>query len=199
MKIVIATRNKGKAHEIKKKLADLDLEMLTLDDFLDISSPHEDGKSFRENALKKARFIAEETNIPTLADDSGLEVDALNGKPGIFSARYAGESATDDENNKKLLKELNGVPLAKRGASYKCVIVLFFPKDEEKIIVEGSCNGLIALEPKGKGGFGYDPLFFVPEYGKTMAELPTEIKNRISHRGKALSKLRKKLMVILEQ
>ena len=196
MKIIIATRNKGKAKEIKEILKDLDIEILTLDDFPGIPAPLEDGKSFKENALKKARFATQHLNMPVLADDSGLEVDALGKQPGILSARYAGENATDEENNRKLLKELSGIPLKKRNACYKCVIAVVFPSAREEVVT-GSCNGLIALEPKGKGGFGYDPLFYVPEYGKTMAELPPEIKNRISHRGKALAKLRKKLMAML--
>ena len=122
-------------------------------------------------------------------------MDALGKRPGIFSARYAGENATDEENNRKLLKELNGLPLARRQARYQCVIAIVFSAGNEEV-VEENCNGLIALEPKGSGGFGYDPLFYVPEYGKTMAELPPDIKNRISHRGKALAKLKEKLKTI---
>lgn len=193
MKIVLATLNKGKAREIKEMLKCLALEIFTLDDFPEIPNTVEDGKTFKENALKKARHVARHLNMAALADDSGLEVDVLDKKPGILSARYAGENATDKENNKKLLKELNGLALKKRQAYYKCVIALVFSSGEEEI-VEASCNGLIALEPQGSRGFGYDPLFFVPEYGKTMAELPPEIKNRISHRGKALVKLKKKLL-----
>ena len=197
MKIVLATRNKGKAKEIKEILKDLKLEILTLNNFPEITTPIEDGKTFQENALKKARFIAQRLHLPALADDSGLEVEALGRQPGILSARYAGENATDDENNKKLLKELSGISLKKRNACYQCVIALVFPSGEEET-VEASCTGLIALKPKGKGGFGYDPLFYVPEYGKTMAELPPGIKNRISHRGKALTKLRAKLLARTE-
>ena len=193
MKIVLATRNRGKSREIQEILKDLKLEILTLNDFPEIPTPIEDGKTFKENALKKARFIAQHLHQPTLADDSGIEVEALGKQPGILSARYAGENATDDENNKKLLKELSGIALKKRNAYYQCVIALVFPSGEEET-VEASCTGLIALEPKGKGGFGYDPLFYVPEYGKTMAELPPDIKNRISHRSKALAKLRAKLL-----
>ena len=193
MKIVLATRNKGKTREIKEILKDLKLEILTLNDFPEIPTPIEDGKSFQENALKKARFVAQKLNMPALADDSGLEVEALGRQPGILSARYAGENATDEENNKKLLKELSGISLKKRNARYQCIIALVFPSGEEET-VKASCNGLIALEPKGKGGFGYDPLFYIPEYGKTMAELPPKIKNRISHRGKALAKLRAKVL-----
>ena len=152
----------------------------------------EDGKTFEENALKKARFVANHLNMVALADDSGLEVDALNKRPGIQSARYAGENATDQENNRKLLKELNGIPIEKRQACYRCVVALVFPSGREEV-AEGRCRGFIALEPKGNRGFGYDPLFYVPEYGKTMAELSSEIKNRISHRGRALVKLKARL------
>lgn len=194
MKIVLATRNKGKAGEIQEILKDLNFEILTLDDFPHIPVLHEDGKTFKENALKKARFIAQHLNMAALADDSGLEVDALDKKPGVLSARYAGENATDEENNKKLVNELSGVPFEKRRASYKCAIAIALPSGREEI-VEESCNGFIAIKPKGNGGFGYDPLFFVPEYGrKSMAELPPEIKNRISHRGKALAKFKNKLL-----
>jgi len=198
MKIVLATKNKGKAKEIKAILKDFNLELLTLDDFPEIPNPVEDGKSFKENALKKARFVVKHLNIAAMADDSGLEVDILNKRSGILSARYAGENATDEENNRKLLKELKDIPFEKRRASYKCVIALVFPSEREAT-VEGDCRGLISLEAKGSGGFGYDPLFYVPEYGKTMAELPPEIKNRISHRGKALAKLKNKLMTILSK
>lgn len=197
MKIVLATRNKGKAREIKEILGDLDLEIVTLDDFPEIPMPIEDGKSFKENALKKARLVARHLNMPAIADDSGIEVDALNKRPGIFSARYAGENATDEENNSKLLHELNGIPFDKRRAAYKCVIALALPSGAEET-VEGGCQGFIALEPEGNGGFGYDPLFYVPEYGKTMADLSPEIKNRISHRGRALAKLRKRIIEILK-
>ncbi|MBI3397919.1 MAG: XTP/dITP diphosphatase [Deltaproteobacteria bacterium] len=195
MKIVLATRNKGKAREIKEILKDLKLEILTLDDFPEISTPTEDGKSFHENSLKKARFIAGQLNMPALADDSGLEVEILNRQPGIYSARYAGENATDEENNRKLLAELKGIPLEKRKACYRCVIAIVLPSGIEET-VEGGCCGIIALETKGAGGFGYDPLFYFPQYKKTMAELSPDIKNRISHRGKALAKLKKKLIAI---
>ncbi|MEK6600175.1 MAG: XTP/dITP diphosphatase [Deltaproteobacteria bacterium] len=196
MKIVLATRNMGKVKEIKEILRGLDLDMLSLNDFTEVPSISEDGKTFKENALKKARFVSRYLNIPALADDSGIEVDVLDKRPGILSARYAGGNATDEENNKKLLLELKDIPLKKRCAHYKCVIAIVFPLGEEET-VDGSCNGFISLEPKGLGGFGYDPLFYVPEYGKTMAELPPDIKNRISHRGKALAKLKEKLTAIL--
>lgn len=198
MKVVLATRNMGKVKEIKQILRGLDLDILTLNDFPEVPSIIEDGKTFKENAVKKARFVAEHLNMPSIADDSGLEVNAFNRRPGILSARYAGENATDEDNNRKLLKELNDIPPEKREACYRCVVALVFPSGEEET-AEGSCNGFIALEPKGAGGFGYDPLFYIPEYGMTMAELPPEIKNRISHRGKAFAKLKEKLTDILQQ
>lgn len=193
MKIVIATRNKAKAREIQEILEDLTLEILTLDDFPEIPNTVENGKTFKENALKKARFIAQQLNMPTLADDSGLEVEILDKQPGIYSARYAGENATDEENNSKLLAELKDIPLEKRKACYRCVIAIALPSGTEET-VEGDCCGIIVLKPRGVGGFGYDHIFYVPEYGKTMAELSSDIKNRISHRGKALAKLKKKLL-----
>lgn len=198
MKVVLATRNMGKVKEIKQILRGLDLDILTLNYFPEVPSIIEDGKTFKENAVKKARFVAEHLNMPSIADDSGLEVNAFNRRPGILSARYAGENATDEDNNRKLLKELNDIPPEKREACYRCVVALVFPSGEEET-AEGSCNGFIALEPKGAGGFGYDPLFYIPEYGMTMAELPPEIKNRISHRGKAFAKLKEKLTDILQQ
>lgn len=198
MKVVLATRNMGKVKEIKQILRGMDLDIQTLNDFPEVPSIIEDGKTFKENAVKKARFVAEHLNMPSIADDSGLEVNAFNRRPGILSARYAGENAADEDNNRKLLKELNDIPPEKREACYRCVVALVFPSGEEET-AEGSCNGFIALEPKGAGGFGYDPLFYIPEYGMTMAELPPEIKNRISHRGKAFAKLKEKLTDILQQ
>ena len=157
--------------------------------------PEEDQKTFKGNALKKARAVAEQTRLPVIADDSGLEVDALSGRPGIFSARYGGKNASDADNNKKLLKELKGIPLQKRSAHYTCVIALVLPSGEE-MTFQGRCNGTIALEESGEGGFGYDPLFYLPRYKKTMAELTADEKNRISHRAKALVRLKKHLSAI---
>lgn len=152
----------------------------------------EDGKSFFENSLKKARFYSKLFGKIAIADDSGLEVDALGGGPGIYSARYAGERATDQENRKKLLKALEGIPVSKRGARFKCVIAMVTPEGRE-ILVEGTCKGRIGFKEVGRNGFGYDSLFILPRLGKTMAQLNLEEKNRISHRGKALRKLRKML------
>ena len=152
----------------------------------------EDGRSFSENALKKAREYAKFSGKVTIADDSGLEVNALKGLPGIHSARYAGEKSSDWKNNEKLLRELDGVPPARRGARFVCSIAIVSP-DGRETVVEGACRGRIGLKGVGKRGFGYDPLFILPGKGKTMAQLTIEEKNRISHRGIALKKLRKVL------
>ena len=155
----------------------------------DLPEIREDGNSFLENALKKARTIAELTGEMVLADDSGLEVEALDGAPGIYSARYAGDSADDEKNIRKLLSDLKGVPPAEREAAFRCVLVLCRP-DGRYHAFDGRWEGRIAETPAGKGGFGYDPVFYLPEQGVTVAELPAEIKNRISHRAKAAAKLR---------
>lgn len=176
--------------EIRGILRGLGFRILSLNDFLDIPEIIEDGKSFTENALKKARFYSKYFGKLTLADDSGLEVDVLNGMPGIYSARYSGERASHRENNLKLLREMAGIPVSKRGARFKCAIALVSPDGKEGI-TEGSCKGRIGFRQVGKRGFGYDPLFELPQYGKTMAQLSVEEKNRISHRGKALRRLRK--------
>jgi XTP/dITP diphosphohydrolase len=188
--VIVATQNRGKIREIKRGLKGLDLRIVSLNDFSGVPEVGEDGSSFVENALKKARFYSRYFGRPTLADDSGLEVNFLRGEPGIYSARYAGEGASTPENNRKLLKEMQGVPLSKRGARFRCVLAVVSPEGKE-VVVEGSCRGRIGFKEVGKKGFGYDPLFVLPSYGKTMAELSIEEKNRISHRGKALRKLRK--------
>ena len=189
MEIVLATRNEGKLQEIKELIKGLNVKILSLKDIPEAAIIQECGSSFRENALIKSKAIASLTKKITVADDSGLEVDFLNGKPGIYSARFAGENANDDANNKELLIRLEGVPLSKRGATFRCVIAVVTPEGKEDI-VEGECRGIIQFEKSGEFGFGYDPLFFVPEYGKTFADLPPEIKNKISHRAKAMEKLR---------
>ncbi|NOS35314.1 MAG: XTP/dITP diphosphatase [Deltaproteobacteria bacterium] len=197
MKIVVATKNRHKVWEIYKILADLKVDLVSLECLSGISLPEEDQNSFKGNALKKARAVAEQTGMPVLADDSGLEVDALSGRPGIFSARYAGVDASDEENNQLLLKELSGVPLKKRSAHYTCVIALVLPSGEEKTF-RGRCDGRITLEKRGDGGFGYDPLFYLPSYRKTMAEISAETKNRISHRGRAIAKLKRYISTLRE-
>ena len=188
--MIVATRNRGKVREIRRALKGLGLRIYSLGDFSDVPEIEEDGKSFTENALKKARFYSKYFWKLTLTDDSGLEVDSLKGLPGIYSARYAGEKATSQENNQKLLREMEGISLSKRGARFRCVIAMVSP-DGREAIAEESCKGRIGFKEKGRKGFGYDPLFILPKYGKTMAELSLEEKNRISHRGKALKKLRK--------
>ena len=187
---MIATRNKGKIREIREALNGLGLRIYALSDFSDVPEIEEDGKSFTENALKKARFYSKYFGMLAIADDSGLEVDSLKGLPGIYSARYAGEEASSQANNQKLLSALEGVPVSKRGAKFKCLLAMVSP-DGKEAIAEGSCKGSIGFKEKGKRGFGYDPLFILPKNGKTMAELSLEEKNKISHRGKALRKLRK--------
>ena len=186
--IVIATRNKKKLIEIRELLADLDFNVLSIDDFSDIPEIDEDMDTFEGNARKKAVQIAQITNKLTLADDSGLEIDFLNGKPGIHSARFAGKNATDEERYKKVLNLLREVPQHQRTARFKCAVAI--TENECVEIVTGTCEGEITTEPRGDAGFGYDPIFMVPSYGKTFAELGSEIKNRISHRAIALEKAR---------
>ncbi|HDD43290.1 MAG TPA: XTP/dITP diphosphatase [Candidatus Desulfofervidus auxilii] len=198
MKLVLATRNKGKIKEIKALLSDMSIEILSLSDFKNIPKIPETGKSFLENAINKAKTVAYLTGYWALADDSGLCVDYLNGAPGIYSARFAGENATDKENNEKLLRLLKDVSWEKRKAAFICIIALC-NKEGKCITCEGKCEGIITFEPKGEYGFGYDPIFFVPAYKKTMAELPPEIKNRISHRAKALEKMKEILKKILKE
>ena len=190
LEVIVASRNKGKVREIRDALEGLNLRILALSNFPGAPEVEEDGKSFTENALKKARFYSKYFGKLVLADDSGLEVDSLKGQPGVRSARYAGERASAEENNQKLLREIQGVPISRRGAGFKCIIAIASP-DGREAIAEGSCRGRIGLREKGKKGFGYDPLFILPQYGRTMAELSLEEKNRVSHRGKALRKIRR--------
>jgi len=168
----------------------LGLKIYSLNDFSDVPGIEEDGKSFAENALKKARFYCRYFGKLTIADDSGLGVDILKGMPGVYSARYAGQGASDRQNNQKLLGEMEGIRISKRGARFGCAMAIVTPGGEEAI-VEGSCKGRIGFREVGKKGFGYDPLFILAQYGKTMAQLTVEEKNKVSHRGKALKKLRK--------
>ena len=190
--IVLASRNQGKIREIQAMLAELGISLFSLNDYPEIPEIVEDGKSFLENALKKGRTVAEATGEIVLADDSGLEVDALGGAPGIYSARYAGADADDLQNNRKLLHDLKGVPAANRGAAFRCVLVLY-PPDGRYEALEGRWEGRIAEAPLGKGGFGYDPLFFLPGEGMTVAQLSPEVKNRVSHRAQAFAKLKERL------
>lgn len=187
--VVIATRNPDKFREIKAILSSLPLKFLSLEDFPDLPEVVEDGATFAENAGKKARTIADFTGRLAIADDSGLVVDALQGRPGVFSSRYAGENATDRERCQKLLEEMASIPEGKRQARFVCVMAVALPRGRMEV-VEGECRGWVTSAPRGKRGFGYDPIFFVPQFGKTMAELEPEEKNRISHRGRALEKLK---------
>jgi len=191
VKLLLATKNRGKIKEIIRLLKGQRVEVLTLDDFPGISLPKEDRSTFKGNALKKAR-VAGETGLAAISDDSGLCVDALGGRPGVLSARYAGDNATDEENLEKLLLEMKDVPEGKRTASFVCVIALVLPSGKEKTF-EGRLEGVIAAKPKGRGGFGYDPVFFLPGKNKTLAELKPEEKNLLSHRGAALKRFKKNL------
>lgn len=175
-------------HEYRSLLQDLPFELVSLAEQGISIIIKEEGESFKENARLKAVAVAAESKMPSLADDSGLEVDALGGEPGVLSARYAGEGASDRERIDYLLARLEGVPWEKRSACFKCVIAIATP-DGKVEFCSGECPGLITLESRGKHGFGYDPVFYLPEYGKTMAELPLKTKNQISHRGQAARKV----------
>jgi len=184
--ILLATKNRGKLREVQSILAGLPVAWATLDQFPDLPNAVEDADTFAGNAERKALHYARLTGLWTLADDSGLEVDALNGSPGVYSARYAGRPGDDAANNKKLIAELAGVPQEQRTARFRCAIVLAGP-DGILATACGTFEGLIVDDPRGSNGFGYDPHFFVPKLGMTAAQLPPEQKNRISHRAKALS------------
>ncbi len=191
-KLVVATRNPGKIRELALLLQGVVETVLPIGSFPDLPDVVEDGATFAENAVKKARFAAQATGLPALADDSGLAVELLNGGPGVYSARFAGEGAGDAANNLKLLEALTGAPPSRRSAAFHCVLAFCLP-DGSCRTFDGSLPGIILDEPRGDGGFGYDPLFLIPEYGETLAELSAEIKNRISHRGKALAEFKKYL------
>lgn len=195
-RLVVATTNPGKLREIESIIAPLGLEIVSVSAYPGLPEIKEDGATFEENAVKKARLTAEATGEVALADDSGLEVDYLAGAPGVHSARFAGEPASDAANNAKLLKLLQGVPEERRHARFRCVIAVAVPGGPV-LTAEGTCEGYILSELRGAGGFGYDPLFCVPEFGKTFAELSPELKNRVSHRGAALAGIKEKLAEFL--
>ncbi len=184
--IVLATGNKGKVKEFEGLLHGIAGRIIGLGDLESPPEVVEDGETFMDNALKKARTIAKYSGKPALADDSGLAVDALGGRPGVYSARYSGEDATDEKNIDKLLGELGDAE--HRSARFVCFLALVTP-DGKETVVSGKCEGVILTERRGSGGFGYDPVFYLPEYGKTMAEISAELKNRISHRARAAEKL----------
>jgi XTP/dITP diphosphohydrolase len=189
MKIVLATSNPGKVRELSRLLEGTGIQVMPQSDF-GVADAEETGLSFVENAILKARNAAAHTGLPAMADDSGIEVDALNGAPGIYSARYAGPECDDAANNRKLLEALRDVPEAERTARFHCVIAyLRHGEDPAPIITEGVLEGRVALSPRGEGGFGYDVIFELPGRGLTTAEISPEEKNRISHRGQALSRM----------
>ncbi|MEP3856818.1 MAG: RdgB/HAM1 family non-canonical purine NTP pyrophosphatase [Porticoccus sp.] len=194
MKIVLATGNKGKLAEFQHLLESLPFDILPQSDF-EVPEAVEDGLSFVENALIKARHASRLTDLPAIADDSGLEVDALNGAPGIYSSRFSGENATDRQNNLRLLSLLQEVPREQRTARFHCLLVfLRHAEDPTPLICQGTWEGLIGFTPEGDNGFGYDPLFYIPELGCSSAQLGKEEKNRISHRAKAMALLQERLV-----
>ena len=192
MELVIATNNAHKLKEISEMLAGLPIKLIPLDDYPEAPELKEEGKTYAENALHKARTISRFSGQWALGDDTGLEVEALGGGPGLYSARYAGEDVTFKQNRQKLLKALEHTPPDKRGAVFRCVMALAGPSGEERVF-EGIVSGSITEEDQGAGGFGYDAIFFVPESGKTFAQMSESEKNRISHRAKALQKVREAL------
>ena len=194
--ILIATTNRGKLREVQAVLADLPVRLVGLSGFPDIPEPIEDADTFEGNARSKAIYYAAKTGVWALADDSGLEVDALGGAPGVYSARYAGEGGGDAANNAKLIEALRGIPPEQRTARFRCVVALA-RREEVCAIGRGAIEGVIIDEPRGANGFGYDPHFLVLSLGKTTAELPPEHKNRISHRGRALADLTPRLRALL--
>ncbi len=195
--LLFATRNRGKVVELRQLLADLEIEVISLTDLpQEVPEVVEDGDTFAANAGKKAREVSMATLLPALADDSGLVVDALGGLPGVKSARYAGPNAADADNNAKLLKELAGVPESRRSARFRSVLAFADtagPLGADLITARGECEGLILTEPRGTGGFGYDPLFFVPELGVTFAELGVGTKNDLSHRARAMAAIKPRI------
>lgn len=188
MRLVLATRNKDKVRELQEMLKSTGYEVVSLLDYPGLEDVVEDGDTFEANAIKKAREIAAATGELTMADDSGLEVDYLDGAPGVYSARFAGEHGDNKANNEKLLRLLEGVPWEERTARFKCVVAVAIPKGKVETAT-GTCEGIITTEYRGKEGFGYDPLFYFPEFDKTFAELDSEAKNSVSHRGNALKKV----------
>jgi XTP/dITP diphosphohydrolase len=191
-KLTVASKNRGKIAEIKAAFTGLPFSVIPVSDCGDFTEPEETEETFAANAELKARYYAEATKTICLADDSGLEVDALNGAPGVYSARFAGLAAADADNNAKLLKLLTGLGSEQRTARFRCVLVYFDPLGE-LLTADGTCEGIILETPRGDGGFGYDPLFYIPKLGKTLAEITLAEKNAVSHRGAALRNLVKAL------
>lgn len=196
--LVLATRNRHKKAELAALLADLPIRLHTMEEFPDVPDVVEDGATCEANAIKKARAVSEATGLLAVADDTGLEVDALGGRPGVFAARYAGPQATYEDNWKKLLREMAGVPSNRRTARFVTVAAVASPSESVEV-TSGQLDGLITEAPAGARGFGYDPVFYVPELGKTLAQLSSEEKNRISHRAKAFAQVRELLQNRLGQ
>lgn len=192
MRIILATKNKGKIREFREALAEIGWEGVPLSEVADVPEPEETGSTFMENALQKARAYAEAVGMPVLSDDSGIIADVLGDEPGIYSARYAGAHGDDEANNQKLIERLRPYSGYDRRAHYVCAVALVFP-DGQSVTAEGTCEGILRDFYAGTGGFGYDPLFYLPPFGKTMAEISLAEKNSISHRGKALRKLIEKI------
>ena len=200
IELLVATTNRAKFAEIQSFLKNLPISLRSLQSLGQWPKVIEDGTTFEENALKKARTMARYSGLLTLADDSGLEVDALHGAPGIYSARYSGEEGNDDKNNEKLLNELRDIPEPKRTARFVCALALCAPDapNGQEWLIRKSCEGRIALARKGEHGFGYDPIFFFPPFGKTFGEIDRETKATVSHRGKALKKLAEVLLSLVD-
>ena len=196
MPTLLATRNPGKLKEVKEIVGDHLGELVTLDAFPQIGELPEDFDTFLANARQKAWTAARLAGVPALSDDSGLIVDALGGAPGVYSAMYAGQHGDHAANRKKLLDEMREVPAAQRTARFTTVLVLADPRDESEITAQGFCEGTITYEERGTGGFGYDPLFFVPQYQQTMAEISPAQKNQLSHRGNAMREILQKILAI---
>ncbi|MDT7040799.1 XTP/dITP diphosphatase [Candidatus Nitronereus thalassa] len=198
LELVLATGNRDKQKEMVALLSDLPITIRTLNEFEPVPPIIEDGETCEANAMKKATIIANHTGCLALADDTGLEVEALGGRPGVYAARYAGEDATYEDNCRKLLKEMAGVPVEKRSARFVTVVAIADPSSSVQV-VEGELNGMIAEARSGNDGFGYDPVFLVPEFGKTLAQMTLEEKNQISHRGRALVKAKAVLHQKIQQ
>lgn len=199
MKIILATGNKNKIREIKEKFSSIGkLSITSLEELDNIPEIEENASTFEGNALIKAKAICSFTGFPAMADDSGLVIDALNGEPGVYSARYGGANLSDIEKNSLVLSKMKNIPEKKRSARFVCAVALAFP-DGKTYTAQGECLGIISKTPVGEKGFGYDPIFYIPESGKTMAQLSPDEKNRISHRGKAIEKIYEILKDIMEK
>ena len=196
MKLIIATHNNDKEKELKSVLDDFPVEVMSLDQFPEIGEIEETGSTLYENAKLKAVTVNKITNMPCLGDDTGLEVDALSGAPGVYSSRYAGENVSYENNVTKLLRELRSTPSDKRTARFRTII--FYTDGERELYTQGEIQGVITENPRGTNGFGYDPVFYIPEAKKTMAELTSAEKNKLSHRGQAMRKFRKLLLDFIQ-